>query len=157
MRDFMNAIVVPSNNCQQLQWIGVHWYGSANFVDFQARMTEVYNLYQKPLLLTEFAPADWTATTPENNKLTDGIVLQFMQQALPWLEQTSWIAGYAWFSFPRSSPAGTNSALFEVDGTLTALGRFYASVRTDTPNGSNSNTRKSRRRISTAREYDELR
>lgn len=158
MRDFMNAVTADTTNCQRLQWIGVHWYGSANFLDFQARMTEVYNLYKKPLLLTEFAPADWTAATPQDNTLTDAIVLQFMQQALPWLEQTSWIAGYAWFPFRRSSPAGTHSALFEDDGTtLTTLGQFYASVRTDSPNGNNNNVRKSRRRISSVREYDELR
>lgn len=160
MTEFMNAVTQTANSetgCQNLQWIGVHWYGSANVNDFKARMTEVYNLYQKPLLLTEFAPADWTATTPQNNKLTDAVVLQFMQQALPWLETTSWIAGYSWFSFKRSSPAGTHSALFEDDGTLTALGQFYVSVRTDRPNGIVNNVRKLLPRINSTVEHDEFR
>jgi Glycosyl hydrolase catalytic core len=57
-------------------------------------------------------------------------VLAFMKQVVPWLEQSDFVAGYAWFSFMPSVPAGTTSSLFR-DATgdeLTPLGRFYASV-----------------------------
>jgi Glycosyl hydrolase catalytic core len=53
-------------------------------------MESLHNLYQRPLLVTEFAPADWSATTVAGHKLTEESVLAFMKQALPWLETTTW-------------------------------------------------------------------
>ena len=53
-------------------------------------------------------------------------VLAFMKEALPWLEEQEWIVGYAWFPFPITSSHGTSSALFDLNGNLTACGEFYA-------------------------------
>ena len=84
---------------------------------------------QRPLLITEFAPADWTTGgDPSRNRWTEEMVLDFAKGALPWLEQQDFIAGYAWFPFGKTSPPGHTSALFELDGELTTLGRYYASV-----------------------------
>jgi hypothetical protein len=46
--------------------------------------------------------------------------------------------GYAWFSFAVDRAAGTSSALFDENGEMTAVGRYYASVRTDNPSGDQS-------------------
>lgn len=138
----MQSFAASANEiCLRMEWVGVHWYGSPSFAEFKAKMEKFHNMYQRPLLVTEFAPADWSATTVADHKWTDATVLDFMKQALPWLETTDWIAGYAWFSFERSSPAGTSSALFDDaagaggGGKLTDCGRYYASVRTDRPQG----------------------
>jgi hypothetical protein len=131
---WMQTAMSAKTYCQP-QWIGVHWYGPASFSSFKSSMTRVYNLYRRPIIITEFAPADWTASTPEENIYSDSQILSFMKQALPWLQKTSWIVGYSWFSYQRSNPAGTHSALFEENGDLTELGRFYASVRTNKPRG----------------------
>jgi hypothetical protein len=93
---------------------------------------------KRPILVTEFAPADWQATTPEANKWSHNRVLDFAKQALPWLEQQDWIAGYAWFPFESSFPAGSTSALFDENGVITALGRYYASVTPDNIYGDQS-------------------
>jgi hypothetical protein len=134
MVEFMS---IAEERCHRLDWIGVHWYGGANVEAFKRAMQNIYELYgsRRPLLITEFAPADWKAETPAENKWSQADVLDFMKQALPWLEETAWIAGYAWFSFDTSSAAGTSSALFDEQGALTACGRFYASVRTSNPAG----------------------
>jgi hypothetical protein len=121
--------------CLRMEWVGVHWYGSPSFAEFKAKMEKFHTMYQRPLLVTEFAPADWSATTIDDHQWTAATVLDFMKQAIPWLETTEWIAGYAWFSFEQSSPAGTSSALFDAVGKLTDCGRYYASVRTDLPQG----------------------
>lgn len=126
MRSFMAAPGVS----ESIDWVGVHWYRGPDVAKFQTDMEEYYNLYgRRPLLLTEFAVADWTAGTVEENKYSSAQVLRFMQQVLPWLEETPWIAGYSWFSFPTSSAPGAPSALFLDNGELTPLGRYYASVR----------------------------
>jgi Glycosyl hydrolase catalytic core len=75
------------------------------------------------------------AKTVQENPISRATVLNFMKQALPWLEAQPWIAGYAWFPFGITQAVGTSSALFNEVGELTAAGRFYASLRAETPQG----------------------
>jgi len=136
MEEFMSNV---TESCHRVDWVGVHWYGAPNFDSFQSTMTRLYETYdRRPLVLTEFAPADWNATSIEEHRYTPAEVLDFMQTALPWMEQQAWIAGYVWYSFDETSPRGTSSALFDLEGQLTPLGRYYASVRNDTPLGDQS-------------------
>jgi hypothetical protein len=106
--------------------VGVHYYGGTDSSLFQNVLTSLYKAYQKPILVTEFAPADWQAQSPEENRYSPKEVLDFMKDILPWMESKDWIVGYSWFSFEINSPIGTSSALFKKDGDLTALGKYYA-------------------------------
>lgn len=106
--------------------IGVHHYGGPNANGFKDKMKKVYKKCNRPLLITEFAVADWDAKTPADNKYTPAQALQFMKEVLPWMEEQDWILGYAWFSFQIDLPAGTSSALFDKDDKLTALGEYYS-------------------------------
>lgn len=132
MKDFMAK---EGDSCMRIDIIAVHWYGSPSFGNFKSHMEKVHNLYQRPIILTEFAPADWSAKKPEDNKLSQGNVLDFMKKALPWLETTEWIVGYAWFPFEQSSGPGTASALFDAEGAMTPLGEYYMSVTNENPQG----------------------
>jgi len=62
-----------------------------------------------------------------------------MKEAIPWLMETDWIAGFAWFPFLQSTAAGTSSALF-IDGSneLTTCGKYYASITDENPQGDQS-------------------
>lgn len=131
MTSFMTSV---DKNCKRIDWVGVHWYGT-DFNSFKSAMIKYHDLYDRPILVTEFALADWTAKKVADNKISKAATLKFMKEALYWLETQSWITGYAWFSFDASDPVGTNSALFTENGTLTTLGKFYASVRTNRPRG----------------------
>jgi len=115
-------------DCLRVDAIGAHWYGPPNLNDLVRKMTLLYELYQRPILLTEFAVADWQATTVEDNRYTPERVLRFLQEAITWLEETTWMDGYAWFNFGVDRPQGWSSALFDRDGNPTALGAYYASV-----------------------------
>lgn len=134
MKSFMAEV---DSSGKRVDWVGVHWYGGPSFSNFQRCMTDFYKSYNRPILITEFAPADWNATTVANNRFSPAAVLSFMKEALPWLESQEWIAGYCWYSFNINQPAGTSSALFDENGSLTPCGHFYASVRTDNPTGHN--------------------
>ena len=99
-------------------------------------MIEVYEAYgRRPLLVSEFAVADWGAKSIEENSHSKESVLKFMKDVLPWMEKQNWIAGYAWFSFGINEAVGTSSTLFDRDGNLTTLGRFYQSVTKENPEG----------------------
>lgn len=136
MRDFMK---VADQRGYRMDYIGVHWYGSPSPTAFKRRMIEVYKAYgERPLLITEFAVADWSAKSPNENSLKREDVLAFMKDVLPWMEKQNWIAGYAWFSFEIDDPNGSASALFDKAGKLTATGRFYRSVTNEDPDGDQS-------------------
>jgi hypothetical protein len=123
----------------RVDYVGVHWYGGTDALDFKAKMRRIYEKYgRRPLLITEFAPADWQAKTYSQNRMKAPHVLAFMKEVLPWLEKQDWVAGYAWFSFEPHEPHGHTSSLFEKNGDLSPLGRFYKSVTTRNPDGDQS-------------------
>jgi len=138
MQQFMTKV---KSNGLRVDYVAMHWYKNPNPERFKSDIMEVYHRYGKrPILVTEFAPADWTACTSNENKYTPQQVLAFAKEVLPWLERQKFVEGYAWFPFRPSSAAGTSSALFVEDysETLTALGRYYASVTPSTPDGDQS-------------------
>lgn len=134
MADFMKE---ADKRGYRVDYIGVHWYGSPQAEPFKKRMRQIYEKYgRRPLLITEFAPADWkTGGDIHKHSHKPAAVLKFMKEVLPWMEEQDWIAGYAWFSFKIDSPQGTSSALFDEAGNLTACGRYYRSVTRENPKG----------------------
>lgn len=134
MRDFMREI---DQRGHRVDAIGTHWYGGTNARAFKAKMRRIHEKYGgRPLLITEFAPADWkTGGDIRKHRHPPAQVLAFMKEVLPWMERQDWILGYAWFSFDIDSPQGTSSALFDRHGQLTACGRYYGSVTPECPEG----------------------
>jgi len=88
---------------------------------------EIHELYNLPIWITEFAVADWEATSVETNKHTPEQVLAFMKAVLPKLDQLEYVERYAWFSGQTDNKALAPSALFDADDNLTPLGEYYAS------------------------------
>ena len=133
MRDFMKE---ADKRGYRMDYIGVHWYGSPSPRAFKERMVEIYKAYgRRPLLISEFAIADWSAKSLVQNAHSKEAVFKFMKDVVPWIEKQDWIAGYAWFSFGIDEAVGTSSALFDQDGELTTLGKFYQSVTNENPDG----------------------
>jgi hypothetical protein len=126
MKEFMQK---AGEGGLRVDFVCVHWYGGTSAASLISKLEEVYSLYGKPIWITEFAPADWNAATPQENKHSPAAVLSFMQTVLPQLEELSYVKRYAWFSFGQESAAGTSSALFDKEGNLTALGQYYASFK----------------------------
>jgi hypothetical protein len=56
-------------NCLRMEYVALHWYGAANAKELKNQLRVAYKLYgsRRPLLITEFAPADWSADVPEDN------------------------------------------------------------------------------------------
>lgn len=129
MKEFMQR---ATDEGLRVDFVCVHSYGGASAQSLLNKLEEVYNLYGKPIWITEFAVADWTAATPEENKFSPAQVLSFMQEILPALEDLGYVHRYAWFPFGQTSAAGTSSALFDADGNLTTLGEFYANFEPNT-------------------------
>jgi len=86
---------------------------------------QVHKLYGKPIWITEFAVGDWNAKSPEANRYRPDKVLKFMEEVLPALEKRDYIEKYAWFPSGQKNNALGTSALFNFEGHLTKLGKFY--------------------------------
>ena len=81
MRDFMRE---ADKRKYRMDYIGVHWYGGTSPRSFKERMIEVYEAYgRRPLLISEFAVADWGAKTVSANSHSREAVLAFMKEVLP--------------------------------------------------------------------------
>jgi hypothetical protein len=84
----------------------------------------VYDQYKKPIWITEFAVADWSATT--QSKYSESQVIDFMEDILPALDDLPYVERYCWKTRTTSDTNMGTSALFNDDGTLTRLGKVYS-------------------------------
>lgn len=109
----------------RVDFICVHNYGGVGVEAFKTKMQGIIDKYGLPILITEFAVADWQAETVEDHKYTPAQVKTFMEGVLPWLEQNPDVLGYAWFHAGIDSPSGYSAALYDKDNKLTALGEYY--------------------------------
>ena len=109
----------------RIDYLAFHWYGGTDAQWFLDVLDRVHERYQRPIWITEFAPADWNTDTREGNRMHPDAVLAFMQAVLPELDRRDYIIRYAWFTDYSSNSLWT-SALFDAEGELTPLGEFYA-------------------------------
>jgi hypothetical protein len=110
----------------RIDFITIHWYGGPTASQLTSHLDKIARLYKRPLWITEFCPADWSATKTGKNQHAEKDVLRFIKDALPRLERSNDVERYAWFGTAAgNSPTGC-SALFDASGTLTKLGEAYA-------------------------------
>ncbi len=110
----------------RVDFICVHWYGGRNAQGFINRLKEIHEMYDRLIWITEFAPADWSAKTPQQNRHSPEEVLAFMKEVLPMLDDLDFVERYAWFSGRLDRAPLWSAALFDADGNLTELGRYYS-------------------------------
>jgi hypothetical protein len=110
----------------RVDFIAVHSYGGPNVLNFIDNLKKIHETYNRPIWITEFAVADWSAATPQANKYSEAQVVEFMQDALGALNDIEWVHRYAWFD-GRQAPLYTSS-LFDEDSHLTTVGQVYAAI-----------------------------
>jgi hypothetical protein len=121
--DFMDSVAAEH---LRVDFICVHMYVGLDDNNFVQVLQNLYNQYHLPIWVTEFATADWNATTPANNSYNATQVLGFMQRLIPKLDSLSYVQRYSWFSGDPTSAQLWPSALVDAQGHLTALGAWYA-------------------------------
>ena len=121
----------------KVDFMAVHFYPTADAKLFLSKIDQLYEKYHLPIWITEFAVADFSASKKNcrvacENKYTEQQVLGFMKEVLPELEKRSYVARYAWFGAGKTSFSHEQvrtSSLFDKDGHLTELGKFYANFQ----------------------------
>jgi hypothetical protein len=116
---FMNR---AKRDTLRVDYVGIHWYDWGNwlstnnanpdvngvFTRFKSYVTNAYNLYKKPIWITEFNC---------NVNRPTAVHQAFMALALPWLETNPQVERYSYF-FEDHSPES-------VGGALTPIGQYY--------------------------------
>lgn len=127
--DFLDSCKLQG---KRVDFICVHMYVGTDDNSFIQTLQDLYNKYKLPIWVTEFATADWSATTADANPYKPDQVLAFMQRLLPKLEALDFVKRYSWFSGDPNSPQMWSSALIDAKGNLTTLGSWYASYKPNT-------------------------
>lgn len=136
MQEFMERAEAEN---LRVDFVTLHSYGGPNPATFLHKVKETYELYGKPIWITEFAVADWSAGSVEDNKYSVEQVKEFMRVVLPALDQMEYVHKYTWFDGANRPPLAS-SALFDEEGNMTELGQFYANHRANTEIGPGTDT-----------------
>lgn len=121
MKQFMQAAAAQND---RVDFVCIHWYNVPDPQFFLNTLQQIHDAYHKPIWITEFAVGLFGPNQPN---YTPDQVASFMQAVLPQLEKLPYVQRYAWFpADPHAQPLAA-SALFDDDGSLTPLGKIYAS------------------------------
>ena len=120
----------------RIDFVCMHSYGGLSVDAFLDKIEEAYELYGKPIWITEFAVGDWNATTPAENKYTADQVLTYMKEVLPKLDELDYVHRYAWFNAKTTNGPLASSVLFDENDQITPLGEYYASFDSNDAIGS---------------------
>ena len=125
MNSFMRGVTQQD---LRVDFVTVHSYGGLNVRALMKRLETVYQLYGRPLWITELAVGDWNAKTREENQYRPEQIVRFIEQLVPRLEKCDFVERYAWFPADQDDPALGPCAFFNADGSLTTVGKAYQSI-----------------------------
>lgn len=121
MIDFLDAFFHYADPAT-VDGIGIHAYG--NIWELKWAVDELHKKYNKPIWVTEFA--EWGARDADAE-------IEYMIQAVDFLERSPHVAGYAWFKERFSEGPNKMSLLERQSGKLTRLGELYVNMPVHDP------------------------
>jgi hypothetical protein len=123
--DFMAGVAAQG---RRVDFIACHIYQQPSVSTFIGKIDELWNLYQRPVWVTEFAVYDFNASSTVPNAYTRAQVNTFMQAVIPEMRKRPWLERFAWHGRTISDPVGGISSLYNDDGTLTSTGIIYRDI-----------------------------
>jgi hypothetical protein len=112
----------------RVDFVTMHRYAWPKADDFLNKVTMLYEKYKKPIWVTEYAVADWDATSTRPSIYSRGQTEDFMRATVAGMRAMPFVERFAWKTRPALDPKMGSSALFHTNGALTSTGRLYASL-----------------------------
>jgi hypothetical protein len=108
----------------RVDYIVIHWYGTdVNCLKKYVR--SVHERYDRPVWVTEFSCTSWDIAKPP----TENDVLEFMKDALRFLDNAAFVQRYAWFGAMEDVGEAVGRANgLQKDGQLTEAGKLYCTL-----------------------------
>ena len=113
-----------TNAGMQPDFIALHWYAPPNANGFLNWIDNIYTKYKKPIWVTEMCVADWSG----KSKFTTAQTQTFMDEVFSGMNSRDYVERYTWKTRPISDIYMGQGALFNDDGSLTALGEHYSQL-----------------------------
>ena len=140
-RTFMNGIDQSTVDFIPLHCYYETWGGEAAAKAFLTDLVDkAYEMYHKPIWITEFAPNGWDYNNANGRKQCK----EFLEAVLKGLDERSYVERYSWFSFDTTDTRNGAAALWtNSTGELTELGQAYVdngNPKTDYVAGNVTNT-----------------
>ncbi|KAH7099680.1 glycosyl hydrolase catalytic core-domain-containing protein [Auriculariales sp. MPI-PUGE-AT-0066] len=131
-----NFINVCGTDCT-IDKIALHYYGT-NASALIEYVQEVYEMFQKPIWMTEFACQSFVDS---EDVATAEQISAFMNQTVEFFESTPYVERYAWFGVRTEMP-GMNplNALLDNDGHIDYLGLQYIGMGTWSSSSASNST-----------------
>lgn len=99
-----------------------NWFDKEGVEAFLDLVKESYEMYHKPIWITEFA----ISGDPGKNAEQRQKVIDYMNMVIPELDKMDYVERYAWFSFNPDDPRNGASSLMQYyEGDITDLGYLY--------------------------------
>jgi hypothetical protein len=112
----------------RVDFMTMHSYASPNAASFLDRVRYLHHKYGRPVWVTEFSVADWSATPGRPSRYTSREIGHFMHAAVTGMRAMPYVERFAWKSRTPADPAQGPSSLYHTNGQLTPLGKLYASL-----------------------------
>ena len=99
-----------------------NWYDDEGADAFIKLIEDTYNMYHKPIWITEFA----LSGVPAGDKRAEKVARHYMRRVLKKLDELDYVERYAWFSFQTTDLRNGASSMFNhYTGEITDLGKVY--------------------------------
>ena len=112
----------------RVDFVTMHRYAWPKADDFLNKVTMLHEKYGKPVWVTEYAVADWNATSTRRSVYSRAQTEDFMRATVAGMRAMPFVERFAWKTRGATDPKMGCSALFHTDGSLTSTGRLYASL-----------------------------
>lgn len=117
------------NEGMEMDFIAVHhywnWYNEEGAQAFLDLIDETWEMYHKPIWITEFAISGAPYKYPGARKG----VQSYMKNVIKGLDERDYVERYAWFSFGQNNFKNGGSAMYQqYTGEVTKLGKIYQSM-----------------------------
>jgi hypothetical protein len=125
LKDFMAKAKLKG---LRVDFMTMHCYGWPNVDSFLGKVKTLYDLYGKPIWVTEYSVADWEATATKPSRYSRAQTEDFMRGTVAGMRAMPFVERFAWKTRDITDPVMGNSALFDERGWRTSTGRLYASL-----------------------------
>lgn len=121
-------MIEAKRNNLRVDFIATHCYAWPNSESFLRKISELHDKHGLPIWVTEYAVADWNATSTRKNIYSRKQVETFMRETVAGMRSMPYVERFAWKTRAITDPVMGTSALFHTNGKLTTTGKLYASL-----------------------------
>lgn len=113
----------------RVDFVAVHYYSKTGDVsEFRHFLEQVHQAYGKPVWVTEWALADWNR--PDRFSAEEQAA--YARAGIEMLDDLAFVERHAWYS-GYDGDEGLNAEVFNLDGTLTPVGKVFADALDPVP------------------------